>query len=50
MKQHILNNHSSKIERKKEFTFYCEECDFGTFRKNIYENHLNSEKHKRKIL
>jgi hypothetical protein len=44
-KQHILNEHSTIEIRKKEFKFYCELCDFGTFSKDINNNHLNSKKH-----
>jgi hypothetical protein len=32
MKLHYLNNHANK-ERKKEFKYYCEACDFGNFSK-----------------
>jgi hypothetical protein len=49
MEQHILNNHSNKKERKERFKYYCENCDFGTFRKNIYDNHLLLKKHIRMI-
>lgn len=43
--QHKLNYHSSKEERKDEFKYYCENCDFGTFTKQIYEGHLKTSKH-----
>ena len=46
MKQHKLNEHSTKQERKKEFKFYCECCDFGTFSKDLFEKHNNTDKHK----
>jgi hypothetical protein len=46
MTQHILNNHSTKEERKTKFKFYCEICDYGTFGKSSYKSHLDSEKHK----
>jgi len=45
LKQHKLNEHGSLAEREKEFMYYCKICDFGTFSKNIYENHNNSDKH-----
>ncbi len=45
-KQHILNNHSSIEEKKKEYTLFCELCGFGTFSKDIMEKHNNSVKHK----
>ncbi len=46
MTKHILNKHSTKLERKEKFKYYCEICDFGTFSKKTIENHNNSEKHK----
>jgi hypothetical protein len=46
MESHILNNHSSKDERKKKFKCYCEYCDFGTFSEEHYKTkHLNTKKH-----
>jgi hypothetical protein len=47
MRHHILNFHSKKEDRKKEFTFYCENCDFGAFVKHSYDKHLVSDKHKK---
>jgi hypothetical protein len=44
---HKLNNHSTKEERKKEFKYYCEACDFGVFTESSYEKHKNSLRHKR---
>ena len=26
MKKHVLNEHSTKDEKKKEFKYYCENC------------------------
>ncbi len=46
-KQHKLTEHGNKEERKKEFKFYCECCDIGTFSKDIYKKHVNSDKHKK---
>ena len=46
MKLHILNNHSTKKERKEKFNYYCEHCDYGSFGKTLYNKHINSEKHK----
>jgi hypothetical protein len=40
MKLHILNNHSTKEERKEGFKYYCEECDCGTSNLKQYEKHL----------
>jgi hypothetical protein len=45
LKLHILNHHSTKEERKKAFTHYCEECDYGIFGKKQFERHLEI-KHK----
>lgn len=44
---HKLNNHSSKEERKKQFKYYCDNCDFGVFTESSFENHKNSLRHKR---
>ena len=41
LKLHILNHHSTKEERQKGFTYYCEECDYGIFGKKQFEKHLN---------
>ncbi len=46
MMQHELNEHSTKEEREKGFTYYCKLCDCGTFSKTLYANHLNTERHK----
>ena len=47
MKKHVLNEHSTKDEKKKEFKYYCENCYFGTFSKDTFELHNNTNKHKR---
>ena len=47
LKKHTLTEHSTKKERKEKFTYYCDLCDFGTFSKDTYEIHLNTNKHKR---
>ena len=47
LKQHKLNEHGTLEEREKEFKYYCKICDFGTFSKNIYVSHGESEKHKK---
>jgi hypothetical protein len=46
MLKHILNNHSTKEERKNKFKHYCELCDFGTLSKDTFNVHNNSNKHK----
>ena len=50
MLKHILNKHSTKEVRKEKFKYYCNICDFGTFSKDTFEVHNNSEKHKIYIL
>jgi len=49
-KSHYLNNHSTKEDKKKDFKYYCECCDFGTFVKTCYELHIKTQKHKTKSL
>ena len=44
-KSHQLNNHLSKDERKKSFTYYCEKCEFGCFSNSSYILHLETKKH-----
>ena len=43
---HKLNKHSTKDERKKEFKYYCELCDFGVLSKSLYDKHLETSTHK----
>jgi len=50
MKKHILNEHSTKEVREKEFKFYCSYCDFGTFSKDTIKIHNETNKHKNFIL
>lgn len=45
LKQHILNEHRTKEERKIGFKYYCKYCDYGTFAKTFYDLHLNTAKH-----
>jgi hypothetical protein len=45
MKTHKLTKHSSTEQRKMEFKFYCEKCDFGTFGELLYTRHLETKKH-----
>ena len=44
---HKLNNHSTKEEREKEFTYYCKFCDFGVFTESSMNTHNESIRHKR---
>lgn len=52
IKKHRLNEHSTieEREREKEFKFYCIYCDFGTFSKQTYEIHNNTDKHKKYVI
>jgi len=43
MKLHYLNNHANKEDRKKEFKYYCEECDFGNFTKGLFNLHMQTK-------
>ncbi len=43
MKLHYLNNHANKVERKKEFKYYCEECDVGNFTKSLFKIHIEAK-------
>lgn len=45
-KLHYLNNHGSKEERKKEFKYYCDECDFGCFAEICFVRHNDTRNHK----
>lgn len=44
-KTHVLNNHSNVEERKKEFPYYCECCDYGIYSKDLFDNHLLKKRH-----
>jgi len=50
LKTHFLNNHCDKEQKKKEFNFYCDHCDFGSFYEDAINIHNNSLKHKYKVL
>jgi len=45
MKVHCLTQHLSKEDRKKEFKYYCETCDFGTYAEILYSRHCETKKH-----
>ncbi len=45
LKSHELRNHCSIDDKEKKFKYYCKKCDFGTFAKTQYENHLKTDKH-----
>ena len=44
---HKLNNHSTKEERKQQFKYYCDNCDFGVFTESSLEIHKHSLRHNR---
>ncbi len=44
-RQHILNNHSTIEDKKKEYRYFCELCGFGSFSKDIIDKHNLSKKH-----
>ena len=46
---HKLNNHSTLADRKKEFKYYCETCDFGVFVESCYNKHTTSKNHLRRL-
>lgn len=48
MKLHILSDHADLETRKKEYKYYCEICDFGTFVEKDIEKHNNTKKHNKK--
>lgn len=45
--QHKLNEHSTIEEREKNFKYYCKNCDYGTISADLYEKHINTDKHKK---
>ena len=45
MKTHQLTKHATTEERSKEFKFYCDKCDFGTFAEILFTRHLETKKH-----
>ena len=50
LKTHVLNNHSSKDEKKSGFKHYCDKCDFGVFTESSFKVHLDTQKHKMKTV
>ena len=44
---HKLNNHSTQEERKQQFKYYCDNCDFGVFTESSLEIHKHSLRHNR---
>ena len=46
LKQHNLTQHSTLEEREKGFKYYCKICDYGSISKDLFERHLNTDRHK----
>lgn len=49
-KKHMLNDHADRETRANEFKYYCKYCDIGTFSKDTYNEHINTQKHKTFLL
>ena len=47
-KVHVLNNHSTREQKKQGFKYYCDNCDFGVLTESSYKIHLLTQKHKMK--
>lgn len=45
-KIYLLNNHSTKEDRKKEYTYYSELCDFCSFCEEQIHKHNDTFTHK----
>lgn len=50
MQTHIIRNHMSQEEQKEKFTYYCEHCKIGTLSKAQHSRHLQSKRHKEKLI
>lgn len=48
--QHQLNAHADIKERQKKFRYYCKNCDYGTFSIDLYNRHIETDKHKKSII
>ncbi len=49
LKLHILNNHSTIDERRREFPFYCDLCNSGFMKTTGLDRHLTTRKHQKKF-
>ena len=49
LKEHKLNKHSNKKEKKVEYKYYCEICNVGKNNKLVYEKHIKSDRHEQMI-
>lgn len=50
MDTHIIKHHMTQEEQKEKLTFYCDYCKIGTLSNAQHERHLNSTKHKNKLI
>jgi hypothetical protein len=44
-RNHYLSKHGTTEEKKKEYPYYCNSCNIGTFGKCIYKAHCKTNKH-----
>ena len=50
MRSHIIKNHMTQEEQKKELKYYCDYCKIGYLSKVQHERHLQSKRHKNKLI
>jgi hypothetical protein len=50
LKMHIITQHGPSDEKKEFCKHYCDVCDMGFFADLYHNKHINSVKHKNKIL
>ena len=50
MQTHIIRNHMSVDEQKEKFTYYCGYCKIGTLSRAQHNRHLQSKRHKEKLI
>lgn len=49
MIQHKLNEYASNEQREKEFKYYCKNCNYGSISIDLFNKHLNTDKHNKNI-
>ena len=50
MQSHIIKNHLNPEEQKKKLKYYCDCCKIGYSAKSQFEVHVNSKRHKNRIM
>jgi len=45
MQTHMLTKHGTPQERKTQFKYYCQQCDFGTMGEILWKRHEETQKH-----